>query len=360
MKRVILIITAIGLLFGLCACTGQPAETQPTVSASTQPTEEPTPTPEPTVESTATPEEPPSQVCWYYYMPHQFLIYAISKNVYRMTSIFVEGGVIDSGLTPDDLEALTLMEQLDYMKEFISNFSYLGYTEVYDETTGEFVCSDEASSYDISLNVSRDNYLDIDIIADLVGGCLDLEYEDQTITSYSSNGTIEEMTNKWAEGSEDSYNSSWLYYDNDYAAEGTMRLTFVYPGLNEECDMTVSDSFDWLTVPIPEELDAYTYTGSVGYSENYYASDPAALVGNVGKTWWNVGEQDMQTLAAGLEADNSAAVIYASESFSQYYITLDDEYFEGVSVEIVWWNSMEEDEDPEYNVTYTIYYKTCE
>jgi hypothetical protein len=347
MKRTAVFMLAIMLLV-LSACTGAAPQTQ--VPSPDQTVSTPSPTKIPTPVLTATPEPISEDMEAFSLMPGSLIFGVYYDSLPNMDRLLTDYTYLDLG----NYDPTSERNHIDL--SFIVAFKYLNYSEKYDETTGSFTRSADASDYDITMNVTDENWY-LEDLSDFVGEDLGLEYSDETITSTSSDGTQTQVTQKWAEGSEESYSSSWVYYDSEYADEGAMRLTFVYPGQNEEFNTLVSESFARLTVPIPARLQNYESTYEVDYSKNPNSNTPDVLVGSVGQTWWDISAEDAMSLIGEYETDGSFSAIHSDDYYHEYYIALEDEYFEGVSIRIMLWDEGTGNNDALYYADYIIYYK---
>ncbi|MFA5676167.1 MAG: hypothetical protein WDA65_06545 [Christensenellales bacterium] len=342
MKKILLAVLGLIILFNTAACAGAPSETEQTnttetVSAAPEPTPEPTPTPEPV----------PVSVQRFSADPRKFIVEAIcSQQVEMAILLYAEDSSSFFDTSSPDL---------------IHGFIYENYNEGYDEASGQTIISYESACYDISLlfadPVYSDNFNYKYLAAD-IGMILNLEYSDHTITTYSSDGSKKKIVQKWAQGSEDSYSTSWLYIDSSYTDEGTARLTYGYPMRNEVFDTLAADSFKMASLPFVSALASFEQTDYVGYSpkRNYVSAETGPALGKVGMIWWNVTEDGIFQLVDSLSSNPNASVATENDFFHSYLITVESDYFDSIALEYYAYDA-DVSAEPNYKVNCYIYYK---
>jgi|AGTN01.1.fsa_nt_gi hypothetical protein len=312
MRKIITILVCFLMLTGLAACSApanEPGKTPAQASATA------TPEPSPTVEPSPTPEPVPESVQLFSADARQYILDVLCDSQTAMRPL-LSSEVFDAA-SPD----------------FLNAFSYMNFNEEYNAETGQIANSDRAAQYELGLKlddgVDWSDDFNYNVIAGELGVYLGLEYADGNIYF---DGT-EKITQKWAQGSEEGYSSSWIYLDSGYAAEGSALLTFVYPGQNEAFNALVSDSFGMISLPFAPILAPYGQTCSTGYSPDYN-SDINLALGNVGISWWDVSSDDCQRLIGSLSSTPGATAVRENDSFYSYRLAVDNEYFSSVTVDI--------------------------
>lgn len=342
MKKALSICLTIVMLISLAACSAPAIEEMPEPTPEATPEPIPQPTPEPTPE----PDTVPESVQAFFADAQQYIISVLSDGEMElgmMLSPLNTQGVLDTSST-----------------DLLQRFRYESFTDEYDAESGQFVNTNKASSYDLSLkltdpSVDWSNSFNYNTIAMDIGSWLDLEYKDETITIYSD-GKTEKLKQKWALGRDDGFATSWIYIDESYTDKGTVRLTYVYPGQKRAFNQLVSDSFIIAQAPFISILDAYDQTYSVGYSPNYNLEDDQALP-NVATSYWRVTADDIQMLIDAFSADASTVVIMENDFYHAYKTSLENEYLSYMYTEFYPYYDESDDSEPGYLVNCYIYYK---
>ncbi len=233
-------------------------------------------------------------------------------------------------------------------KPEIQDFWFNSYSKTFDDYN-DFALN-ETPRYNISLLPQQDSWTP-EFLGDLVGGILKIDYTPDIVTMTDENG--EEKQQAYMIGEGEYYPESYLYYDYYDQGKKYLQIEFVYSEPNNLFAGLAADSFDWKADQVPDELGGYEWSYQVQYGINQYAfscktgEDPQPT-GMVTKTWWQVSEDDMQTIRDSL-SDNGFTMLTDSNAYSNGYIKLDDNFFDTLWVSIMDWSG---EEEPVFNIEY--------
>lgn len=297
MKILLIVLTAIIILFGVAACMPEPAasNTPPSVpetsipglpAASSPSVTTPAPEPAPTNPQ----EEPVSQyaeVAAFFQNSQQYIYNALHTM---------------QGLH-------TLLDNPDFIKDEgngIVLFGFESFNEETDVKNKKFKKNHNKSHY--GMTISNEHAWSNSSLSDVIGSALGITYKEGSNTLYKADGSASII--EYLDGKGDaSYLNSTVYYDNDMAPDQTIALSFVYSGQNKKLEALAHESFLEAQNHLKElagvekKLASNETTFCVAFDENFAEPTLKRHVGRVSKKWWNVSKKTADATRKTLEKE---------------------------------------------------------
>lgn len=323
MKRIILLVLVTMLTISALAACGKPAV--PAMASSSAVTPSASVTPQ--VSVAATPSVPDS-VNGFWKDPQKYFAGTL-ETLPGMKDLIEKSGLI----SPGDSEEFT-------------TFWFSSYYQPSDSDDPKDIIY--IPHYDITVPADAADW-DVDKVAGKVSSALGIEYKDVETTD--SNG--DSYIYKSAKGDASGYSDSKIYCNCEMVRPDTARIFFSYGTKEDAIHKLVDDSFSRGIVKIPDALKNYKQTYGITYWFNPYVGETDKKVGSVTESWWNVSAQDAQSIDKFIR-DSGFTDTDPDDGIQEYYIKLNDNYFDGAMADIY---NLGSDKDPYYVIDFSIYYK---